>query len=248
MAETNRKNIKKILIEKETGKMFYLKDLEDYHTSFGIIKTKDLKSKKTEVTSTTGKTFQSVDPSFSDLWENLKRGPQVMIQKDIGLILARTGINQQSKAVDAGGGSGSLCLSLANVCKEVAVYEINPEHFNIVQKNIELFGITNINLKQENVYENIQEKNVDLITLDLPEPWRAIEPVEKSLKIGGHLVIYLPNLIQVKRFIDSTKKTSIKVIETIELIERKWKIEDQIMRPEFQMLGHTGFLIFCRKF
>ena len=38
------------------------------------------------------------------------------------------------------------------------------------------------------------------------------------------------------------------VLETLELIERKWKIEDKIMRPEFQMLGHTGFLTFCRKF
>ena len=113
---------------------------------------------------------------------------------------------------------------------------------------MELFGVTNINLKQDNIYENLPEKNVDLITLDLPEPWRAITPAETALKTRGHLVIYLPNLIQVKRFIDSTKKTPIKVIETIELIERKWKIEDQIMRPEFQMLGHTGFLIFCRKF
>lgn len=248
MRDTNRKNIKKILIEKETNKIFYLKDLEDFHTSVGVIKTKDLKSKKTEVKSTTGNTFLLINPTFPDLWENLKRGPQVMIQKDIGLILARTGVNKNSIAVDAGGGSGSLCLSLANVCKEVTVYETNPEHFNIVQKNMGLFGVTNINLKQDNIYETLPEKNVDLITLDLPEPWRAIKLAETALKTGGHLTIYLPNLIQVKRFIDSTKKTAIKVIETIELIERKWKIEDQIMRPEFQMLGHTGFLIFCRKF
>lgn len=248
MTENNRKSIKKLLIEKKTGKRFYLKDLEDFHTSFGVIKAKELKSKKAEVKSTAGNAFLVIEPTFPDLWENLTRGPQVMLQKDIGLILAKTGINKNSTAVDAGGGSGALCLSLANVCKEVAVYEINPEHFNIVHKNIELFGIANINLKQENVYENIQEKKVDLITLDLPEPWKAIKPAEASLKIGGHLVVYLPNLIQVKRFIDAAKRTSIRVIETLELLERKWKIEDQIMRPEFQMLGHTGFMTFCRKF
>ena len=38
------------------------------------------------------------------------------------------------------------------------------------------------------------------------------------------------------------------VLETIEILERQWKIEDRIMRPEHEMLGHTAFLVFCRKF
>ena len=46
----------------------------------------------------------------------------------------KTGINKDSEVVDAGGGSGSLCLSLANICKKAAVYEINPEHHKVVQK------------------------------------------------------------------------------------------------------------------
>ncbi|MBU0456800.1 MAG: tRNA (adenine-N1)-methyltransferase [Nanoarchaeota archaeon] len=241
--------IKKILIEQKTNKKFYVKDLEeDFHTSFGIIKSKEIKSKNVNIRSNKGNEFLSLNPSFADLWENLKRGPQVIIQKDIGMIIAKTGINNNSKIVDAGGGSGSLCLSLANICKEITVYEINPEHYDIIQKNINLFGILNITLKQSDVYKGIQEKDVDLITLDLPEPWQVIEHAEKALKLGGHLVIYLPNLNQVKRFIDSTKKSKIKIVETIELLERKWKISDNIMRPEFEMLGHTGFLTFCRRF
>jgi len=235
------------LIEKNTGHKFYAKDLDDFHTSFGIIKAQDLKSKKTEVESSTGKTFLILEPTFPDLWENLKRGPQVMNQKDIGLILAKTGVNKHSKVVDAGGGSGSLCLSLANVCKEITVYEINPEHHDIIQKNIKLFGIKNVILKQGNVYQGIKEKDLDLITFDLPEPWQAVQHADKALKMGGYLVVYLPNLGQVKMFIDSTRRTGIKVIETLELLERKWKIEQKIMRPEFQMLGHTGFMTFCRK-
>lgn len=242
------RNIKKVLIEAKTGKKFYVKDLsEDFHTSSGLIKSKDLKSNKVKIKSNTGEHFLLIPPTFPDLWENLKRGPQVMIQKDIGFILAKTGVNKDSKVVDAGGGSGSLCLSLANICKEIHVYEINPEHHDIIQKNARLFGISNLNLKQGDVYKGIKEKNVDLITLDLPEPWQVVEHAEKSLKDGGHLVVYLPNLNQVKLFIDSTKRTSIRAQETIELIERKWNITDRTMRPEFEMLGHTGFLTFCRK-
>lgn len=238
--------IRKVIIDNHTGKKYFVKDLhDDFHTSSGVIARKDLR--KNNAVSSKGKTFTVLDPSFADLKENLTRGPQIMTQKDIGLILAKTGINRKSKVVDAGGGSGSLCLSLANVCGEIVVYEINPEHFDVVTKNVKLFGIKNIIVKQADVYNGISEKNLDLLTLDLPEPWRVTAHAEKSLKTGGFLVVYLPNINQVKMFIDSTKRSAINVLETVELLERTWKIEDKIMRPEFQMLGHTGFLTFCRR-
>lgn len=241
-------SIKKILLDRTTGKKYYVKDLhQDFLTPQGLLQKKDLSGKKREILSDQNKPFFLLDPSFPDLWESLQRGPQMLLQKDIGLILAKTGVNKNSIAVDAGGGSGSLCLSLANVCKHVTVYETNPEHYAIVAKNAKMAGIDTITVKQENIYEGIAEKEVDLLTLDLPEPWKAIPPAEKALKIGGHLVVYLPNLLQVKQFREAAKETGITVLETIELLERKWKIEGQIMRPEFEMLGHTGFLTFCRK-
>jgi len=243
------RTIQKILFHPKSGKKFLVKDLEeDFNTQYGIIPAKDLQSNKESLLSTKKEKFILFNPTFPDFWENLQRGPQVMIQKDIGLILAKTGLNKDSKVVDAGGGSGSLCLSLANVAKEVTVYEINPEHYAIIAKNVKSFGLSNLHLKQQDVYRGIEEKEVDVITLDLPEPWQVTKEAEAALKEGGHLVIYLPNLPQLQQFIQSTKGTKITVIESIELIERKWKIEDKVMRPEFEMLGHTGFLTFCRKF
>ena len=242
------KKISKILIESGTSKKYLVKDLnEDYHTSYGIISSKDLKGKKSKINSSTGKTFLLLDATFPDLWEQFQRGPQIMLQKDIGLVIAKTGINKDSEIVDAGGGSGSLCLSIANICKKVTVYETHPEHHKVVQKNITLSGLTNVTLKHEDIYKGIKEKELDLITLDLPEPWQVVKHAEKSLKDGGYLVIYLPNLTQMQKFLASLKGTSFKVLEVLELLERKWAINEQIMRPEFQMLGHTGFMAFCRK-
>ena len=239
---------KKIVIEPSTGKKYLVKELtEDYHTSFGIISSKDLKGKKTKIKSSTGKEFLLLDATFTDFWEQFQRGPQIMLQKDIGLIMTKTGINKDSEVLDAGGGSGSLCLSLANICKKVTVYENNPEHHKVVQKNIVLSGLANVTLKQDDIYKGIKEKELDLITLDLPEPWQVTKHAEKSLKEGGFLVVYLPNLLQMQRFVLSLKGSSFKPLETLELLERKWFINEQIMRPEFQMLGHTGFMSFCRK-
>src|SRR3989338_10308920 len=239
---------KKILIEPNSGKKFIVKDVnEEFHTSFGVISSKDLKSKKSEITSGSGKKMLLLDASFADLWENFQRAPQIMLQKDIGLVMAKTGINKDSEIVDAGGGSGSLCLSLANICKKITVYETHPEHHKVVQKNIVLSGLTNVTLKHDDIYKGIKEKELDLITLDLPEPCQVIKHAEKSLKDGGYLVIYLPNLTQMQKSLASLKGAPFKVLDIIELLERKWAINEQIMRPEFQMLGHTGFMAFCRK-
>ncbi len=241
-------NTAKIIIDKETGTKYVVKNIkEDFHTSAGVIKSKDLQFAKGIVTSSKGKDFFVLESQFADLWENMQRGPQLMLPKDIGWILAKTGVNGQSKIVDAGGGSGSLCLSLANVCKEVIVYEVNREHHRILLKNIAAFGFTNINVKQEDIYKGIVETELDLITLDLPEPWKVTLHAENSLKNGGFVVVYCPQINQAKQFIDSVKGTRIKIIETVELLERTWKIEGQIMRPEFEMLGHTGFLTLGRK-
>lgn len=240
--------IKKILLHLKTGQKFLVKDTEDdFITQYGIITASEFKSKKESVLSSKKEKFLVFEPKFPDLWENLVRGPAVMIQKDIGIILAKTGINQESKIVDAGGGSGSLCLSLANVCKEVTVYEINPEHYAVIDKNKRLFDAKNLHLKQEDVYDGIAEKELDLITLDLPEPWKVLKHAETSLKTGGFLTVYLPNLTQVQRFVEESKRSKIKVQEILELLERKWKVEEQILRPEFQMLGHTGFTLICRR-
>ena len=242
------KTAKKILIEKASGRKYLVKDTkEDFHTSAGVIESKDLQSTKETVTSSKGKEFFVLESQFSDLWESMQRGPQVMLPKDIGWILAKTGVNKDSKVVDAGGGSGSLCLSLANVCHDVTVYEVNTEHHRILLKNIAAFGFTNIKVKPEDIYKGITEKELDLITLDLPEPWKVTLHAEKALKNGGFIVVYAPQINQAKQFIDSTKGTKIKILETVELLERKWKIEDKIMRPEFEMLGHTGFLTLGRK-
>ena len=118
---------------------------------------------------------------------------------------------------------------------------------SLLSEDIALTGMNNLILKHEDISKGIKEKNLDLITLDLPEPWQVTKHAEKSLKEGGYLVVYLPNLLQMQRFVLSLKGTSFKLLETVELLERKWFINEQIMRPEFQMLGHTGFMCFCRK-
>ena len=157
-------------------------------------------------------------------------------------------MNKESIVVDAGTGSGHLACYLAHICKEVYTYEIKENNLELSKQNAEKLGLKNITFYQGSVYEEIKEKKVDLITLDLPEPVKVIDNAIKSLKRGGNLVVYMPCLPALEVFIKEVKqRNELYYVKTIELIERKWKIDGKIVRPDNVEIGHTAFLCFVRR-
>lgn len=241
---------KKVLITKQ-GRKFYVKNLdEDLHTQYGFIKKDDLKKAKDGdlLKSNTDKEFFIFNPAFIDLYRKIKRDAQIIPLKDTGLIIAETGINKESKILDAGSGSGALACFLAAIAKEVVTYEIREDFIEVVKQNIEFLGLNNIKIKNKDIYKEVDEKNVDVITLDVPEPWVALENCLKALKPGGFLVSYSPSVPQVADFVNAVRKNENFVyIKTIELVEREWEVEERRVRPKSCGLGHSGFLSFARK-
>ncbi len=238
-----------ILITK-TGKKFYVKDItQDFHTQFGYVAASDLKKSKpgTTLKTNTGKELLVLKPEFIDLYQKIARGPQIIAPKDIGSIVAETGINKNSIVVDAGGGSGALCFFLAHICKKVTTYELREDFTILLKKNKQFLGTKNLTIKNKDIYNGIKETNINLITLDLPEPWKVLKHAEKALAPGGFLVSYSPTIPQVSDFVESVKKSSFVHLKTKEVIERKWEIDERKIRPYTKMLAHTGFLTFCRK-
>ena len=96
--------------------------------------------------SNTNKEFFIFAPAFIDLYRKIKRDAQIIPLKDIGLIIAETGINKESKVLDAGSGSGALACFLASISKEVVTYEIREDFIEIVKSNIEFLGLKNIKI------------------------------------------------------------------------------------------------------
>ncbi|MBW2973196.1 methyltransferase domain-containing protein [Candidatus Woesearchaeota archaeon] len=229
---------------------YYVTDLnKDFHTKYGIISKKDLKKKDGSILKTNrNKEFILFTSQFADDFRKLKRAPQTIITKDIGAIIAETGLGKNDKVVDAGTGAGALACFLANICKKVTTYEIRPEHIEVAKENIKTLGLKNITIKNKDITKGIAEKNVDLITLDLPEPWQAIDAIKKALKIGGWLVAYTPTIIQASNFVEVIRKNESFLFDsTIEIIKRKWTVEGRRLRPKSAEIGHTAFLTFVRK-
>jgi tRNA (adenine57-N1/adenine58-N1)-methyltransferase len=241
--------MKKILYAKE-GKKFFVDDTtKDYHCQFGVVKKADLRKKAgTKVKTNMKKELTILDAGFMDQYRRIKRGAQIVSFKDIGAILAYTGIDKKSIAVDAGAGSGALAAFLAHICKEVTTYEIRDDFIKIVKTNKTNLDLKNLKIKKKNIFRGIDEKDVDLITLDLPDPWNAIGVAEKALKVGGYIVSYSPTVPQVADFVNIIKKKpDLMHQRTIELIKREWEVEERKVRPMTTQNVHTGFLTFVRK-
>ena len=242
--------IKKVLITKQ-GRKFYAKNLdEDLHTQYGFIKKDDLKKAKDGdlLKSNINREFLVFNPAFIDLYKKIKRDAQIIPLKDIGLIIAETGVNKESRVVDAGSGSGALACFLAGIAKEVTTYEIREDFIEIVKSNIKFLGLKNIKIKNKNIYNEIDDNNIDVAVLDLPEPWNALHSCSKALKPGGFLVSYSPSVPQVADFVNAVRKNENFVyIKTSEIIEREWEVEERKVRPKSQGIGHSGFLSFARK-
>ncbi|MAG60732.1 hypothetical protein CL619_03000 [archaeon] len=239
-----------LLVSHKSGSQYFVKDCDsDFHCTEGIVSSTDLLDSLVSVVTSSKKVrFSKINPSLPDLKAEFARGPQIVTEKDIGYVIAKTGVNGKSSCVDAGAGTGVLSLSLANVCKTVTCYDTNQKHIEVVKKNVKLVGANNVIVKLGDVATELVEADLDLITLDLPNPNLALAKVEEALNLGGWLVVYLPNILQMKTCIDALREyKSLKLVELTEISKRDWKVGKEILRPVHSQIVHTGFLAFVRK-
>jgi tRNA (adenine57-N1/adenine58-N1)-methyltransferase catalytic subunit len=96
------------------------------------------------------------------------------------------------------------------------------------------------------VYDGIEERALDRILLDLPEPWRVLPHAEHALRPGGILCAYLPSINQTAQLRGAMDRTGFGMATTLEVLHRTWHIEDRSVRPDHRMVGHTGFLTTAR--
>lgn len=188
-----------------------------------------------------------LDFHFPQILKKLKRGPAVTLPKEIGSIVAYSGIGKESVCIEAGTGSGFLAIALARICKKVYSYERKIEFYELAKKNIESVKIKNIKLKNKDIFQGIDEKKADLVCLDLAEAENVVEHAYKVLKNNGMLTAYLPNIEQAKTFYIKCQRTGFSEVFMLETIEREYKVREYGVRPANIGLMHSGYLVFARK-
>jgi tRNA (adenine57-N1/adenine58-N1)-methyltransferase len=186
-----------------------------------------------------------------DVLKKLTRGPQIITLKDAGVISAFTGMSSGDLVVDAGAGSGFLAIYMGNLVKpggKVVSYERRPDFAQLAKRNVKKAGLEKyVEVKEKDIFGGIEEKNVDVITLDLPEPWLAVKHAKKALKEGGFLVSYVPTVEQFRHFASECEKSGLSHKKTVECTVREMVLRERGTRPQIKGIMHTGYMTFVRK-
>ncbi len=185
----------------------------------------------------------------------MPRAATVMPPKDIAYVLQWADIFPGARVVEAGIGSGGLTIGLLEAVGptgRVVSFDLREDHANRALKNIAGWRgnvSERLDFRLGDVSAGMLELDpVDRVVLDHPEPWTALPGVEACLRHGGIWVSYLPNLRQVDQLVIALLDSKeFAPPEVVEILQRKWVVDRQRLRPELTMVGHSGFLIRTRR-
>lgn len=199
-----------------------------------------------------GSEYRVVRPTLADLLGHLKRRAQIVTPKDAMSLLYLAGVGPGARVAEAGAGSGALTIVLAHaVGREgrVVSYDRRADFLEVARRNVENAGLASrVDLRERDVArDGIDVEGLDGIVLDLPEPWGVLPSARKALAIGGALATYTPTYNQLERTVRALREEGFEDVRSSELLERALHVGEGGTRPDFEMLGHTGFLTGARR-
>ena len=232
------------LVEKFEGEL---------HTHHGIINLTELKTKDygDEVRTHLGVKYRILPFRPADFFRHFKRGATPIMPKDIGAIIAYTGLSPDSLIFDAGTGSGVLAAYLAyfNKFGEVVTVEKRPDFAAIARRNFESAGLKNIHqvVGDAVTIADAFKVEFDLVVLDMKDDVAFIPKAKKILKPGGYVVVYNPYIEAAREVYREMDKHGFKELEAFELLRVDLDIKRVGTRTSTKV-WHTGYLVFGRNF
>ena len=186
-------------------------------------------------TTHTGQEFVLRIPRPTDFFVHGRRSGAPMLPKDIGLVIAYTGMNRNDEVLDAGTGSG--------IAAHVKTYEIRPDFSALAQKNIREAKLDNVEAVAADVLT--AEGIYDVIHLDLQIATEHVAFAFDHLRAGGYMACYTPFLEQMAIVVDAAQERFPEV-HTHELIEREMTRSKRGTRPSTSV-SHSGYITIARK-
>jgi tRNA (adenine57-N1/adenine58-N1)-methyltransferase len=197
--------------------------------------------------------YLALRPTLAEYVLEMPRGAQIIYPKDLATIALFADIGPGQTVIEAGVGSGALTLVLLRLVGptgRVVSYETREEFARRAQRNIEARlgpGVA-LTVRPQDIYLGIEEREVDRVVLDLPEPWRLVEPAARALRAGGIFCAYVPTIPQSQRVHEALlAHPAFALVETFETLLRPWNIAGPSVRPAHRMVAHTGFLTLARR-
>ena len=199
--------------------------------------------------------FRVVRATLPQYARTMQRHAQIIYPKDTALLVAYADVFPGATVVEGGYGSGALSLALlraigpASLGGRLVTYELRVEAKNRADKNVRAYlgEQPHHEVRLADIYQGIEERGVDRVVLDVPEPWDVIAHAATALRPGGVFAAYVPTTLQLHRLVLALAASKrFLPADSLETIERPWFVSPQSCRPEQKIIGHTGFLCFAR--
>jgi tRNA (adenine57-N1/adenine58-N1)-methyltransferase len=220
----------------------------EFHTHSGYIPHDEIVGRHEGATfkTTKGMLYTALRPTLEDFVLLMPRGAQVIYPKDLGPILMLADIAPGVRVLESGVGSGALSMAMLRCGAVITGYEIREDFANRARANVGSFlgedVLSRYDVQLRDCYEGIDERGLDRVVLDLPEPWRVVPHAEKTLRPGGILCAYTPSVVQVMQLREVLRGSGWIEPRTVEILLRTWHVDGQAVRPDHRMVAHTGFL------
>lgn len=226
-----------------------------FHTHVGIIDHKKVIGKEygSAIKTNKGKIIYLLEPTIYDYVMKSQRSTQIVYPKDLGYIAARTGLQSGQKIVEIGTGSGSLTTFLASLVKprgHVYTYDVDKNFMEIARKNIEKAGVSKyVTMEKLDIksVKRVPQTNVDMVVVDLGDPWTVVPQARRILKGSGYFVAICPTMNQLEKLAAALWENDFFDIECTEQIVRTIEAREGKTRHSFRGIGHTTYVAFARK-
>jgi len=237
-----------LLDNKQRRYLITLAEGAEFHTHTGLVPHAEFVGQKEGVVlkSTKGASYTALRPTLEDFVLEMPRGAQVIYPKDLAPICMLADIGPGVRVLESGVGSGALSMTMLRYGAEIVGYEIREDFLNRARTNVRSFlgeeALARYDLHLRDCYEGIDERDIDRVILDLPEPWQVVPHAVHALRPGGILLAYTPSITQAAQTREVMANKAWSGTRTLEVLHRGWHIEGMAVRPDHRMVAHTGFL------
>jgi tRNA (adenine57-N1/adenine58-N1)-methyltransferase len=225
---------------------------EKLQTHFGEILFDDLVGLPygTQTRTHKGMGMYLLPPNMDDIINELKRETQIIYPKDLGYIALKLGVREGMRVIESGTGSGAMTSVLALMVGEtghVYTYERKPKHLDRAIKNLRMLGFEHrVTFIEKDIAEGFEQSDVNAVFLDLHNPQEFLGQARDALQGGGYLGVFVPTVNQMVTVLNDLYHGAWYLLQADELILRHWITIPERVRPNDEMIGHSGFLIFAR--
>lgn len=191
----------------------------------------------------TGCEFTLIIPKAPDFFEYAKRSGAPMLPRDIGFVIALTGMNRNDRVLDAGTGSGIAAIYFGGIADHVTTCEIRPDFARLAEENVRDAGLPNVEVRAADLLD--VQGTCDIVHLDMLIGPEHVRHAHSLLVPGGYLACYTPFLEYLFGVMDEAERLFSEV-KAVECIEREMTRSKRGTRPSTRV-GHSGYLTIARK-